>query len=81
MDPELLADADIEPLPEDDLSDIPAEEATPATVSSADQSQGLITTAVIALLVFAGVGLVAIQIKKRKDQTAVTPPSLEYTQV
>lgn len=56
--------------------------ATPAVIAQANQQDSsLLTLGAIALLVMASAGLVAIQIKKRKSETAATPASLEYTQV
>ncbi|MEM7645809.1 MAG: hypothetical protein AAF203_02765 [Pseudomonadota bacterium] len=78
--PEPEAVPDIEPFPEEGVVDTPT--PTPvASVVPANQNDQLLTVGAMALLVLAGVGLVAIQIKKRKGATAATPQSLEYTQV
>ncbi len=69
---------DIEPFPEEGLEETPGPVAGTASQS---QDSSLFTVGALALLVLAGVGLVAIQIKRRKDATGVTPQSLEYTQV
>lgn len=74
MEPEIVPD--IEPFPEQGVETTP----TPAVVSAND-ADSLLSVGAMALLLIAGVGLVAIQIKKRKDMTGVTPQSLEYTQV
>jgi hypothetical protein len=70
---------DIEPFPEEGLEETPG----PAPVAQVQQAQdnSLLTVGALALLVLAGAGLVAIQIKKRKDSTGINPQSLEYTQV
>lgn len=70
---------DIEPFPEEGLQETPG----PAPVAQVQQAQdnSLLTVGALALLVLAGAGLVAIQIKKRKDSTGINPQSLEYTQV
>lgn len=69
---------DIEPMP------VPGIEQTPGAsqvIAQPDDGDSLLTVGAVALLVIAGAGLVAIQIKKRKDNTAINPASLEYTQV
>lgn len=76
-EPEVIPD--IEPLPEEDISATPAENIE--AIGEAESGSSLITIGALALLLLGGAALVAIQIKNRKAQTAVTPPSLEYTQV
>ncbi len=76
LEPEMIPD--IEPFPE------PGVVSTPMptnNVSAVDPNQSLLSIGALALLLMAGVGLVAIQIKKRKDNTGIRPQSLEYTQV
>lgn len=73
LEPEIVPD--IEPFPEQGIEQVP----TP--VVTAPQNNSLLSVGALALLLIAGVGLVAIQIKKRKDNTGMRPQSLEYTQV
>lgn len=71
----------VEPLPEAEISQVPEEIQPEAGAASVSTDDSLLTMGVVGLLILAGVALVAIQIKNRKAQTAVSPPSLEYTQV
>jgi hypothetical protein len=71
LEPEILPD--IEPFPEEVIQ--------PSQMASVDQQDSLLSIGALALLLMAGVALVAIQIKKRKDSTGISPQSLEYTQV
>ena len=71
----------VEPLPETDVSQVPEEIPNEVVAAAQSSDDSLLTMGVIGLLVLAGVALVAIQIKNRKAQTTVAPPSLEYTQV
>ncbi len=71
---------DIEPFPEAGIEPTPG--ASSGTMTSPGEGQkSLLSVGAIALLIMAGTGLVAIQIKKRKDATGINPHSLEYTQV
>jgi hypothetical protein len=74
LEPEIVPD--IEPFPEQGVQMTP----TPAA-AIANPNDSLLSVGAISLLIIAGVGLVAIQIKKRKDRTGLRPQSLEYTQV
>ncbi len=76
LEPEMIPD--IEPFPEPGVVSTPV---PTSTVSAVDPNQSLLSIGALALLLMAGVGLVAIQIKKRKDNTGIRPQSLEYTQV
>ncbi len=73
LQPEVLPE--IEPFPEQVI-----QQPNPV-VSQEAQNESLLSIGALALLLMAGVALVAIQIKKRKDSTGVSPHSLEYTQV
>lgn len=75
IEPEMVPD--IEPFPEAGVESTPNASA----VTAVDQNQSLLSVGAVALLLMAGVGLLAIQIKKRKDNTGMRPQSLEYTQV
>lgn len=75
IEPEVVPD--IEPFPEAGIETTPH----PVAVSAVDQNQSLLSVGALALLLMAGVGLIAIQVKKRKDNTGMRPQSLEYTQV
>ncbi len=72
---------DIEPFPEDGIEEAPIPPPQQAAVQPVENNSSLLSIGAIALLIMAGAGLVAIQIKKRKDATGMTPASLEYTQV
>lgn len=72
LQPEVLPE--IEPFPEQVIQPNPV-------VSQEAQNESLLSIGALALLLMAGVALVAIQIKKRKDNTGVSPHSLEFTQV
>lgn len=75
LEPEEIPD--FEAFPEEGVTETP----TPAVTKAADPNESLIQAGVMGLLLLAGVALVAIQIKKRKDTTGLSPQSLEYTQV
>jgi hypothetical protein len=75
LEPEPLPD--IQPIPDESIQPTPG----PPVMANQNQNESLLTVGAVALLIMAGAGLVAIQIKKRKDNTAVNPASLEYTQV
>lgn len=77
IEPEIIPE--IEPMPEEGFGNTPPSEV--ATVSQPQQGTSLITIGALALLILGAAALVAIQIKNRKAQTTITPPSLEYTQV
>ncbi|MCB0379083.1 MAG: hypothetical protein KDD33_11380 [Bdellovibrionales bacterium] len=77
LQPEVLPE--VEPLPESEISEVP--QSPVVEVVPADDGGSLLTVGAVALLVLAMGALVAIQIKNRKANTEVTPPSLEYTQV
>ena len=81
-DPTLAPEpADIEAFPEDGIEEAPIPPPQVGSVQSSQDGGSLLSIGAIALLIMAGVGLVAIQIKKRKDSTGLSPGSLEYTQV
>lgn len=77
--PEPEAIPDIEPFPEPGVVTTPV--PVGANVTAVDPNQSLLTVGALALFILAGAALVAIQIKKRKDNTGMRPQSLEYTQV
>jgi len=72
LQPQVLPE--IEPFPEQVIQPNPV-------MNQEAQNESLLSVGALALLLMAGVALVAIQIKKRKDGTGVSPRSLEYTQV
>lgn len=70
---------DIEAFPEEGVEEVPGASAPVAAQPASNDS--LIQVGAMALFLIAGVGLVAIQIKKRKEATMVSTGSMEYTQV
>ena len=75
---ETLPEADIADVPEEPL---PGQEASVSAGGNQAAGTSLLTVGAMALLFLAIGGYIAIQIKNRKAQATMTPPSLEYTQV
>jgi hypothetical protein len=66
------------PLSADQMPSVPST-TNDSTVQAEDDS--VMTVAAIALIALAAMGIVAIQIKNRRTQSASMPPSLEFTKV
>ncbi len=75
-----MLENDLEPSEVADVEVFPDLETDSPAVSATDP-ESLVSTGALALLLLAGLVLVVIQIKKRSGATALSPSSLEYTQV